>query len=157
MPQTPTDELTFVSFPISKWDTTEDGDLVVYGKATDGSVDSDNQIVDPMWAKTAVPEWHETGGNVRRSHDPTQAVGKSLGVDLTDDGVWVRTLVVDPVAKRLVEKGVLQAYSVGIARPVVERDMSGKARGGIIKGGTLAEISLVDRPANKNCAFTLVK
>jgi len=157
MPQTLTDELTFVSFPIEKWDTTEDGDLVVYGKATDGSVDSDLQIVDPMWAKTAVPEWHETGGNVRQSHDPTKAVGTSLGVDLTDDGVFVKSLVVDSNAKNLVKKGVLRAYSVGIARPVVERDISGKARGGIIKGGQLAEISLVDRPANKNCAFTLVK
>ena len=36
-------ELTFVSFPIEKTETTEDGDLVVFGKATDGSVDHDSK------------------------------------------------------------------------------------------------------------------
>jgi hypothetical protein len=157
MAPTLTEDVTYVSFPIEKWETDADGDLIVYGKATDGSLDSDDQIVDPFWAREAVPQWHKTGGNVRFAHDAHRPVGTSLGVDLTDDGVYVRTLVVDPTAKRLVEKGVLRAYSVGISRPVVERDITGKARGGIIKGGELAEISLVDRPANRNCTFTLAK
>ena len=69
----------------------------------------------------------------------------------------MKALIVEPVAKRLVEKGVLRAYSVGISRPVIERDITGKARGGLIKGGVLSELSLVDRPANGNCSFQLVK
>ena len=151
-------ELTYVSFPIEKFETTDDGDLIVYGKATDGSIDSDEQIVDPRWAEKALPAWLETGGNIRVQHNAQRdPAGRGLAVDVTPDGHFVKSLIVEPTAKRLVEKGVLRAYSVGIARPVVERDMTGKARGGIIKGGELAEISLVDRPANKNCTFTLVK
>mgnify|MGYP003337320331 CR=1 FL=1 len=43
---TPDGELTYFSFPIEKSEETADGDLIVYGKATDGTVDSDLQIVD---------------------------------------------------------------------------------------------------------------
>jgi hypothetical protein len=52
---------------------------------------------------------------------------------------------------------VLRAYSVGIANPVIKRDPSGKAPGGIVCGGEMAEVSLVDRPANKNCELVLAK
>lgn len=156
------DELTYVSFPIEKWEKTDDGDLIVYGKATDGSVDSDDQIVSPSWSAKALADWHGTdGGNVRVQHQALRdPAGKSLSVEIDkdgDSGHWVKSLIVEPVAKRLVEKGILRAYSVGIARPVIKRDPSGKARGGIVDGGSLAEISLVDRPANKACGFILGK
>lgn len=148
----------FVSFPILKFESNDDGDLVVYGKATDGSVDSDEQIVDPKWSGPALQKWLDTGGNVRVQHNPSlYPAGKGLTVEETSDGHYVKALVVEPTAKKLVKAGVLQAYSVGISRPVVERDITGKARGGIIKGGELFELSLVDRPANKNCSITLSK
>lgn len=153
-----TTDKAFVSFPIVKFEKTDDGDLVVYGKATDGSVDSDEQIVDPAWSGPALKQWLETGGNVRVQHNPSlYPAGKGLTVEETPDGHYVKSLVVEPTAKRLVQAGVLQAYSVGIARPQVERDITGKARGGIIRGGELFELSLVDRPANKNCSITLSK
>jgi hypothetical protein len=155
------DELTFLSFPITKWDKTDDGDLIVVGKATDGSVDSDEQIVDPAWSAKALTDWLDSGGNVRVQHQAMRdPAGKGLSVEIDKDGDgghWVKSLVVEPVAKRLVEKGVLTSYSVGIARPVVMRDPSGKARGGIVTGGHLAELSLVDRPANKNCQLVIAK
>lgn len=156
-----TDELTYLSFPITKFSKNDEGDLIVIGKATDGSVDSDEQIVDPKWSAKALGAWMETGGNVRVQHQAMRdPAGKGIGVEIDrdgDGGHWVKTLVVEPVAKRLVEKGVLTAYSVGIARPVITRDPTGKARGGIVTGGSLAEISLVDRPANKNCGLMIGK
>lgn len=156
-----TDELTYVSFPITKFEKTDDGDLIVIGKATDGSVDSDEQIVDPDWSAKALADWLDTGGNVRVQHQAMRdPAGKGLSVEIDrdgDGGHWVKSLVVEPVAKRLVEKGVLTAYSVGIARPVITRDPSMKARGGIVTGGSLAELSLVDRPANKNCGLMIAK
>ena len=154
-------ELTYVSFPIVKFVKDADGDLVVYGKATDGSVDTDEQIVDPVWSAKALQEWRDTGGNVRVQHQSRRdPAGKALSIEIDrdgDGGHYVKSLVVEPVAKRLVEKGVLTAYSIGVARPVISRDPSGKARGGIINGGELAELSLVDRPANKNCGLVLAK
>src|ERR1700758_2261609 len=131
---TPQGELTYVSFPIDKIENTPDGDLYVYGKATDGSVDSDEQIVDPDWSAKALQEWLSTGGNVRVQHNPQRdPAGVGVQVDVGTDGHYVKSLIVEPVAKELVRKGVLRAYSVGISRPNIVRDAV--ARGGRIKGG----------------------
>jgi hypothetical protein len=150
-------ELLFASFPIEKMETDANGDLYVYGKATDGAVDSDDQIVDPVWAAKAIKDWLDTGANLRVQHNPSRDPA-GIGVEITDDGrggQWVKSLVVEPVAKNLVKKGVLQAYSVGIMRPIIVPDQL--ARNGRIVGGELGELSLVDRPANKGCRFELVK
>lgn len=149
-------EILYSSFPIDKMETDGNGDLVVYGKASDGGLDSDQQIVDPGWMKTAAQEWHVTGGNVRESHNPQRPIGKSLEVTTDNSGAtWLRAVVVDPLAQKLASKGVLTAYSVGIARPTIVRD--GTAPGGRITAGELVEVSLVDRPANKRCGIQLVK
>jgi hypothetical protein len=149
-------ELTYLSFPITKTETTPDGDVIVYGKATDGSVDSDEQIVDPGFASKAIDEWLATGPNVRVQHQSQRdPAGVGLEAEHGADGTWVKALVVEPVAQRLVKAGALRAYSVGIARPTIQRDRV--ARGGRITDGQIVEISLVDRPANKNCGIQLVK
>lgn len=154
---TDTGQPTYISFPIEKTEETPDGDVVVYGKATDGIVDSDRQIVDPEWAAKAVAQWLETGGNVRVQHNPMRdPAGKGLSADSDPQGgQWVRSLIVEPIAKDLVRKGVLRSYSVGIMHPQIVHDPH--AERGRIVGGELGEISLVDRPANKNCTFQLVK
>jgi phage head maturation protease len=158
---TTTDDLKYVSFPIIKSEEDAEGNLIVYGKATDGSVDSDLQIVDPQGSADALRKWLDTGGNVRVQHNPKlYPAGKGLEVETTPEGHFVKSLVVEDTAKKLVRAGVLRAYSVGIAHPIIERDMTGKARGGVIKFGDnteICEISLVDRPANRNCGITLVK
>lgn len=156
---TDTGQLIYSSFPIDKTETTADGDLLVYGKASDGSIDADQQIVDPKWMAKAIREWFDTGPNVRVQHN-AQRDPAGVGVtSSTDDsgGTWLKSLIVEDAAKKLVSKGALRAYSVGIARPTIERDVTGKARGGIITDGTLVEVSLVDRPANKSCGIQLVK
>jgi hypothetical protein len=156
---TDTGEKTYFSFGIEKVESTEEGDLFVFGKASDGSVDADMQIVSPSFAGPALYDWLQTGGNLRVQHN-AQRDPAGIGVEVkTDDSgaTWVKSLVVEPVAKRLVSKGALRAYSVGIARPVIERDITGKARGGVITGGQIVELSLVDRPANKSCGIQLVK
>ncbi len=153
-------ELVYASFPIFKTEETADGNLLVYGKATDGTVDSDRQVVDVSWSATALKQWLDTGGNVRVQHNPQRdPAGRGIQVDVGTDGHYVKSLIVEPVAQRLVRAGVLRAYSVGISRPRIDPDPTGKALGGIIRGGDdtqIVEVSLVDRPANKNCGFQLV-
>lgn len=156
-PVATSDELAYATFGIVKFEETKDGDLYVLGKASDDSVDSDEQIVDSKWMQKAVQDWLSTGANVRVQHN-SQRDPAGVGVEAyteKDGSTWVKSLVVEPVAKTLVKKGALRAYSVGIARPKIMRDSV--ARGGRIVDGELCEISLVDRPANKNCGVTIVK
>lgn len=153
-----TSDLTYVSFPITKFHEDADGNLVVKGTVTDGSVDSDRQIVDPDFSAKALTAWMESGPNVRVMHSPAlYPAGRGLKVDLGNGSHELESLVVEETAKKLVRNKVLRAYSVGIADPVIKRDPTGRAPGGIIVGGTLAEVSLVDRPANKNCQLVLAK
>jgi phage head maturation protease len=150
----------YVSFPISKMEKDTRGNLIIKGVATDATVDHDHQIVDSDWSAKALTEWLATGGNVRMSHDSKRPIGKGVQVELDRDGDgkhWVKSVIVDPLAIKLVEEGVLRAYSVGIIDPVIKRDPTGRAAGGIICGGTLAELSVVDRPANKNAYLELAK
>jgi len=151
-------DLVHISIPIVKWDVDDDGDLVIKGVATDGTVDSDDQIVDPVWSAKALGEWLATGANVRMSHDAHRPIGKGLKVEINKDGTdkhWLTAVIVDPLAQKLIKKGVLQAYSVGISRPVIKHDP--RVRNGRICGGDFAEVSVVDRPSNKSSYLDIAK
>lgn len=167
---TPDGELTYFSFPIEKSSETAevnpvDGtpDLVVYGKATDGTLDSDLQIVDPEWSAKAIQDWLATGGNLRVQHQARRdPAGVGLDVTITPDGHYVKALVTEPVAKHLVRTKALQDFSVGVTLPDIRTDPTGKAMNGIITGrrdglSKISEISLVDRGSNFNSKFQLVK
>ena len=167
------EELVHFSFPIEKReDTAEinpvDGtpDIWILGKATDGTIDGDREIVDPEWSAKALQEWCSTGGNVRMSHDPKRPVGKGHEVHVTTDGHWVKSLISDPLAKHFIRQGVLNDYSVGISEPDFryrdpKLDPQGKALR-IITGrpdgrSRVAELSVCDRGSNFNSRFTMVK
>lgn len=144
----------YYSFPVSHVTKSGDGDdLYVEGLATDGQLDHDQQVVDPVWARKAFAEFFATGPNIRAAHDPARPVG--IGVDWRErpDGIWVKSLIVDEAAQRLVRKHVLRAYSVGISWPTVVPDPL--AKGGRIASGSLSELSLVDRPSNARCGVTI--
>lgn len=154
------DREAHVTFPIFKFDRTPDGDIVVYGRVTDGTVDADHQKVDPKWSGKALTDWLSSGGNMRVQHSPfLYPAGKGLALDVDrdgDGGHWLKALIVEDTAKKLVEKGVLKDFSVGIVDPrVTHGDYS--APGGTIVGGQIGEVSLVDRGSNKNTTFQIVK
>ena len=139
---------------ITKADKNDDGTLTVYGKATDDSIDIDQQICDDAWLKRAMPDWMLSGGNVREQHSNI-AAGVATDYERKDDGHYITALVVDPVSVKKVETGVLKGFSIGIRSPRVIRDE--KAAGGRIIDGQIVEISLVDRPANPNAKLMLAK
>ena len=58
---------------IIKQEKQDDGSLLVYGKATDDSLDIDQQICDDVWLSSAMPEWFKTGGNIREQHSSIAA------------------------------------------------------------------------------------
>lgn len=108
------------------------------------------------WAGPALEKWLATGGNIRVQHNPSlYPAGVGVEVAVKSDGVYVTAEIVEPNAVRLIEKGVLRAFSIGVIEPKVVRDRI--AKGGRIVGGDVCELSVVDRPANPECAFSLAK
>ena len=139
---------------IVKYDKNDDGTLMVYGKATDDTLDLDQQICDPTWLDNAMPEWFKSGGNVREMHGPS-AAGVAKEYEAKKDGHYIGVHVVDPVAVKKVEAKVYQGFSIGIKAPRVVRD--NKAANGRIIDGQIIEVSLVDRPANPSAKLILAK
>lgn len=148
------ENLTTSYFGIEKADRNADGTLTVYGKATDDSIDIDQQICDADWLDRAMPHWFKTGGNIREQHSNI-AAGVAQEYEVKSDGHYITALVVDPVSARKVETGVLKGFSIGIKNPRVIRD--NKAANGRITDGQIVEVSLVDRPANPSCQLVLAK
>ena len=132
----------------------EDGTLMVYGKATDDTLDLDQQICDPAWLSKAMPEWMVSGGNVREMHG-SSAAGVAKEYEAKSDGHYINTLIVDPLAITKVKAGVYKGFSIGIKAPRVVRD--NKAANGRIIDGQIIEISLVDRPANPSAKLIMAK
>lgn len=142
--------------PFTKIEETSDG-LIVEGIATTERVDVENESVDYDSVKACLPDY-EAWGNIRAMHQPI-AAGKALVVTPDDDArtVYLRALVVDDDSVKKTRAGVYKGFSIG-----------GKADPKMVKradGSTytkrfvtlLSEISLVDRPANPDARFTLVK
>lgn len=139
--------------PIVKFEELDNGNLLVYGKATDDTLDSDEQICDPAWLETAMPQWFKYG-NVREQHSNI-AAGVAVEYDHKEDGHYIAVEVVDANSQKKVKAKVLKGFSIGIRRPRVVKD--NKAAGGRIVDGEIVEVSLVDRPANPSCVLTVAK
>jgi len=139
---------------ITKSERDEAGNLMVYGKATDSSLDLDEQFADPEWLKSAMPDWAKWG-NLREMHQPIVAgIGRDLAAD--DSGNWfLKSEVVDAGTAKKIEAGALKGYSIGIKNARVVKDAM--APGGRIVGGTIVEVSYVDRPCNPTSTIGIAK
>ena len=155
------DELTYASAgAITKASKEADGVWSFeVSKATGPELDSDKQILDLDWAKGAMKDWFETGANVREQHDPHRVVGKALVLETRDDGAWIGGKVVDDQAGRKLEHGLFNGLSVGVRGAIIDRSKAAlaKAAGGIVKGGQIVEVSLVDRPSNPTAKLVMAK
>lgn len=130
---------------------------MVFGYATTDRVDSQNEIVDRDATANALEEYKEWR-NVREMHQPS-AVGVAPVLELTQKGLWVGAKVIDDSAWEKVKTGVYKGFSIGGKRLEHKVD--------VVKGNEipvtritkyrLNEISLVDRPANFDAKFQMVK
>lgn len=144
---------TALFVPILKSEKQADGTLLVHGIATDTTLDSDEQVCDAEWLKSAMPDWFRWG-NIREQHSHI-AAGVAEEYKADGDQHFITARVVDPSSVKKVETGVLKGFSIGIQRARIATDE--KAPGGRICGGTIVEVSLVDRPANPTATFTIAK
>ena len=147
-------DITYIGLGDFTYKSTEDGTLLVFGKATGPDLDLDSQICDPEWLKSAMPLWFQTGANIREQHS---SIAAGVGLELAADGDdwFLKSEVVDPLTAKKVEKGVLKGYSIGIKGAKVIKDAN--APGGRIVSGSIVEVSLVDRPANPTATVQIAK
>lgn len=122
----------------------------VYGYASTEARDAQGEIVTKDAIRNALPEYMQWG-NVREMHGPS-AVGTAIEANMDDKGLWFGAKVVDDRAWKKVQEKVYKGFSVG--GKVTGRDPSNPKR---ITGVNLTEISLVDRPANPQARFELIK
>jgi len=137
---------------IQKADPQEDGTIIVTGIASTESVDSQGEVVTASAMKAAIPDYMRFGA-VREMHDAKKAAGTAMSIGVGDDGVTNFTAhVVDPIAIKKVQSRVYKGFS--IAGKVLKRDENDDSK---ITSLSLAEVSLVDRPANPDAVFTCYK
>jgi cell division septum initiation protein DivIVA len=138
---------------IVKFERTDEGDLVVFGKATGPDLDLDEQVCDPGWLKSAMPDWARWS-NLRAMHGPVAA---GVGIETSQSGEdwFVKSLITDRESAHKVETGTYKGYSIGIRNARVVKDAD--APGGRIVGGTIVELSLVDRPCNPTATVAIAK
>jgi len=123
---------------------------IVEGYASTEKVDSDGEVVEKGAMQEAMPEFMSLpgGGNLRAMHQPI-AAGKVLTDTHDNQGTFISAKVVDDNEWKKVLEKVYTGFS--IAGRVVT-----KVKNRITKL-KLSEISLVDRPANPNATFSLIK
>jgi len=127
----------------------DDDKRIVEGFATTEAVDSQGEVVKLSAIEKALPGYMKYA-NVREMHQ-WSAVGKTIATK-TDDkkkGLWIRAKIVDDQAWQKCKEKVYSAFSIGgkILKKI----------GNVIHELDLNEISLVDRPANPQAVFSLVK
>jgi hypothetical protein len=132
----------------------ESGTLMVRGKYTSDAQDQVGDIITRSATEKAQPAYRQWG-NIRRMHLP-DPVGKVRKIGVEDGLEWneVEIEVIDPKAVFEVENELLPALSVGI---LVNWEKLQFLEGGgwIINEYQLAEISLVDHPANYDAVLDL--
>jgi HK97 family phage prohead protease len=137
--------------PLRKVEDVDDG-IMVTGIASTESRDSSGEIILASAIKKALPAYKKYPA-IREMHRSTSAAGRAVEIEVDDDGVThLVAHVVDAEAIKKVKTKVYGGFSVG--GKVLARDPEDKT---IITAISLAEISLVDRPAHPAAAITMWK
>lgn len=144
-----------IAVPITKSaDAQSDGTLLIRGFFTSDQRDMVGDIITRQATEKAIPAYKQWG-NIRRMHLP-EPVGKVVRIGAQDGLEWneVEIKVIDPKAVFEVENGLLQALSIGALVDMSNVSML-EDGGWVINSYALAEISLVDHPANYDAVLQL--
>lgn len=146
-----------IGIPLEKgFETLDDNTIAVKGFFTSDNVDEIGDIITRKATENAIPKYREWG-NIRYMHLP-KPVAKVLNIGKDDGLKWneVEIQVIDPEAIFQVKNGLLKALSVGIIiRSWDDIEIDEETFGWTINAYDLAEISLVDHPANYDARLFL--
>lgn len=149
------DKTFTLNVPICKIDEEQ---RIVTGIATNEALDSQGDIVDYEASKKAFADWT---GNIREMHNPI-AIGKGIDVQFNDKtkDVIVSAKISESAdgenAWIKVKEKILTGFSIGgrIFEVAKDKTVEGANR---ITDYALAELSLVDSPANPEAQLIMVK
>lgn len=128
---------------------------IVYGCVSDTSIDMAKQRCDQEWLRKSLTSWFNDWGNIREMHKDV-AVGTAVSLTEESPGTWFLTSkIVDEHAVRFLDEGIYKGYSIHAMWPKFRSDPT--APMGLIIGGDIVEVSLVDRPCNNNAKIAVVK
>jgi hypothetical protein len=137
---------------IEKVEERADGSIIVTGVASHaGVVDSQGEVVTAMAMRDAIPDYMRWAP-IREMHGNV-AAGTALEMYVDRQGVTrLKAHIVDPVAVLKVKTKTYKGFSIG-----GRGTRRNAADPSIIEGLSLAECSLVDRPANPAAILTAWK
>ncbi len=130
--------------PIAKLDAAS---RTISGYASTPAKDSDGEVITLKAVKAALPGYM-AWGNVREMHK-LSAVGVAQEANIDDKGLFLTAKIVDDGAWKKCVEGVYKGFSIGGRK----LDKNGNK----VTAIEMTEISVVDRPANPECSFSLAK
>jgi hypothetical protein len=147
----------FIGVPFTKVDVEK---RTVTGIVTDELLDRQGDVVDYETAKAFFTDDKLWPGNIREQHDPKKPVGSKVGAvpNDTDKCVELTAYVSEacPDTWTKCQDGTLKGFSIGgSGRRVVEKQGDKTINRLFLQ--SLAEVSLVDNPANPRAMFTVAK
>lgn len=124
----------------------KEGRRIIRGCAYSRPDAGDGWVVPPDVMRRAMEAWSKWG-NVREMHQP-KAIGTATRVEWVGDQAWLEVDIVDDEVWEKIEKGVYRGLSIGL----VPLRMSGRR----VTKARLAEVSVVDQPADEDATITHV-
>jgi len=139
--------------------TKDSKDRIIRGFASTKFKDRHNDIVDPAAFPEAM-ELYMKNPIILLQHDSDRPIGSAINWQITDEGLFIEARIVKGEehadrAWKLIEQGVLKAFSIGFF--ILEEEYDKDHEAYIIKKLELAETSIVSIPANRESLFSVVK
>lgn len=128
----------------------DDDAHMVFGYASTDKRDQQGEIILKSAMEQALPNYM-IFANIREMHQPS-AVGTAKEAVADGKGLWLGAWIGDDRAWGKVKSKIYKGFSIG--GRVTSRDPDDRS---IITGIELSEISLVDRPANPDAVFQIIK
>ena len=137
----------FADAQLSIGETRQDGSVIVRGYFTTEKPAVGGVVITKSATEKAVIAYKQWG-NIRFMHE-ARPVGRVLRIGTVDGLEWneVEALIVDEEAIKLLKQNVLKAFSVGIFFYLDDVDFDDEGNL-VVNNYVLAEISVVDHPAN---------
>lgn len=139
--------------------TKDSKERLIRGFASTKFKDRHNDIVAPSAFPEAMDVYMKNPV-ILLGHDPDKPIGTAVEWQLTEDGLFITAKIAKGEehadrAWKLIEQGVLKAFSIGFY--ILESEFDKEKDAFVINKLELAETSVVSIPANRESLFSVVK